>query len=122
MLRHDLEPAMPVNRSRRSSRGSLSERAPAIARRTLRLNCDGGERSVVVTIFMPEPHGDDYICRFLIDGINCTSVPGAKGVDPIQAIILALTIIGAALYTSAEYTNGRLRWLDDSDDLGFPRP
>jgi hypothetical protein len=42
------------------------------------------------------------------------------GVDAIQALWLAMIVIGASLYTTAEYKSGRLRWFDD--DLGFPAP
>jgi hypothetical protein len=77
---------------------------------------------VVVTIHEPQPEAQNYFCSFLIEGIPATSIKGVYGVDAIQALQLALQTIGAILYTAPEYQHGRLRWLDDSGDLGFPRP
>ena len=46
------------------------------------------------------------------------------GVDSVSALIRALTMVGAELYCSEEYENGRLTWDCGAvkGDLGFPVP
>ena len=47
----------------------------------------------------------------------------AGGMDAVQAIQLAMDMIGVRLYTSSKAKAGKLRWLSDDDtDLGFPVP
>jgi hypothetical protein len=100
------------------------ESSEVILHRTLWLSGDGAKHAVVVRIGRPYPidDGQNYVCPFEIDGINATSLKKSMGVDSIQALWLALNLIGASLYASAEYKMGRLRWFEDQDDLGFPQP
>lgn len=94
-----------------------------IAVRTLSLS---GEEKVTVTIGKPKrfPEGDDYYCPYRIVGIGNERVRHAGGVDAMQALVLALRMIGAELYTSPEARSGALRWMGRSreGDLGFPVP
>lgn len=96
-----------------------------IAIRRLCLN-DDEKNEVFVTIGKPQPFSDspDYYCPFQINGLlGRESVFYAGGVDAIQAIQLAMKMIGALLYTSDEAKQGRLRWTGGSNgDLGFPSP
>ena len=79
-----------------------------------------------VTVFIGKPQrfpdgNDDYFCPFKIVGISNDSIRYAGGVDAIQALSLALQMIGSILYTSQEAKNGNLSW-NGVADLGFPVP
>ena len=92
-----------------------------IAERELTLDAD---QKVQVLIGKPErsPDGVDWYCPQQIVGIRSGSVRYAMGVDPVQALVLALCMVGAELYASAEYEAGRLSWDCGAvkGDLGFP--
>lgn len=83
---------------------------------------DGGE--VLVAISAPCPDGEDYRCDYEIAGIGSVKRSYAYGVDSVQALVLALQKIGAFLYTSDEWSGGRLSWQGGAveGDLGFPVP
>lgn len=84
---------------------------------------DGKE--VIVTIGKPEkfPDSEDYYCPYQIIGIGNEKVRYASGIDSIQALFLALKMIGADLYTSNEAKAGVLSWKGgEKGDLGFPVP
>ena len=95
-----------------------------IATRDLRIRTDSGLATVVVAIGQPEQLDDssDYQCPYQIVGFGDERIRRAFGVDAIQALQLAMKMIGADLYTSAEARNGQLSWLDQIGELGFPRP
>lgn len=94
-----------------------------IATRQLDL-ADG--RKVTVTIGKPEkfPDGVNYYCPYQITGIKRDKVRHSGGVDAVQALELALKMIGADLYTSDEAQAGMLSWEGGSKkgDFGFPGP
>lgn len=72
--------------------------------------------------YHPEPVG--WICPYQKLGLGSEDVCYAAGGDSVDAVILALSIIGAKLYCSAEYEAGRLSWDGGAvkGDLGFPVP
>ena len=79
-------------------------------------------RTVQVLIGQPQPfpeEGGDYYCPFQITGIGNDMVMHLAGVDSVQALLLALKMIGARLYTSDEGRAGTLTWLEHRN-LGFP--
>ena len=80
-------------------------------------------RKVTVAIGMPQefPEGHDFYCPYQILGMGRENVRYGAGVDPVQALILTLQIIGTDLYTSDAFKAGRLRYLG-SRNLGFPVP
>ena len=94
-----------------------------IATRELSLD---GKRTVTVLIGKPQqlPDGEDWYCPHQKVGIGSGTVKCAIGIDPVQALALALSMVGAELYCSAEYEAGRLRWDCGrvEGDLGFPVP
>lgn len=94
-----------------------------IATRVLDLS-DG--RKVTITIGKPEkfPDAEDYYCPYQIVGIGSEHVRHAGGIDAVQALELALKMIGADLYTSQEAQAGVLSWNAGSKkgDLGVPVP
>lgn len=72
-------------------------------------------RSIELVVGQPEPDGNDWCCAVRVDG----KASKAMGVDPIQAILLALTIAATRLYCSDEYPRGELTWMGGAD-LGLP--
>ncbi len=93
-----------------------------IASRELTLDETG---KVTVLIGKPQQFGDiDWYCPYQIIGIRSGKVKRAEGVDSVQALVLALSIVGAKLYCSQEYEAGRLSWDGGTvkGDLGFPVP
>jgi len=99
------------------------ELGEVIAERTLFLD---GADTVRVQIGEPvladAPHGDSA-CPWLIEGMGSSRLRYAVGIDRVQALWLALQMIGVTLYLSKEYKSGRLKAFadcDDRGDLGFP--
>jgi len=93
-----------------------------VATRKLVLKSADGERPVTVRIGMPQlfDDGHDYFCPFEIDGLGANKVLRAGGIDAVQALQLAMTMIGMTIYASEEAAAGQLQWLDEYGDLGFP--
>ena len=63
--------------------------------------------------------GKGWLCYDEILGIGDEEPRYGAGSDPIQAILLTLTNIGAYVYASDEAKAGQLRWAGD-ENLGFP--
>ncbi|CAN0455316.1 unnamed protein product, partial [Ectocarpus fasciculatus] len=65
---------------------------------------------------------EDWHCDYKIDGLGSAKVRRAVGVDPIQAITLALTYLSTTLYFSDDYKEGKLSWDNGMTpaDLGLP--
>ena len=83
------------------------------------------DRSERVTVLVGKPqlfaNGVDWYCPYQTLGIGSGGVRYGAGVDEIQALVLALSMVGAELYCSEEYREGRLMWDCGRDgDLGFP--
>jgi len=78
----------------------------------LELETDNGAALVHVRIRSPVfDHAGDWTCPFEITGLARREVRYAHGVDGVQALELALQLIGTILYTSKEWEAGRLTWL-----------
>src|SRR6266496_3681883 len=95
----------------------------AIAVRKLLLSeGDAADRTVLVTLGMPRqfPDATGYYAPFQVTGMGSEKVKYAGGIDAIQAIQLAMKMIGA--YFSALADEGTdLSWEGgDNSDLGFP--
>ena len=90
-----------------------------IAERTL----ESGDRTVRVSIGMPRLYdtGPSYFCPIEIIGPITNTRKRAGGVDPVQALYLALQLIGTDLLFTPERKAGQLSWLGQMD-LGFPLP
>ena len=83
------------------------------------------EKEIIIKLGKPKnfPDSPDYYCPYQIVGIGKEKVGYVGGIDEIQALLLSMERVGAILYTSEEYRNGRLRWEgDESGDLGIPVP
>jgi hypothetical protein len=100
----------------------------AICTRTISVS-DG--REVEIQIGKPmqedsiinETRRDSY-CPYRIKGIGNGKVRKIWGIDGFQAIQLAMSAIGAELYSSDEASEGHLMWEAGNvpGDLGFPVP
>jgi len=90
---------------------------PVIATRVL----ESGDETVRVSIGMPRPFetGTAYFCPFEIVGPITNKRMRAGGFDAVQALSLALQMIGAVLLFTPERKAGKLTWLGRMD-LGFP--
>jgi hypothetical protein len=92
-----------------------------IASRELMLD---GDQKVEVLIGKPErcPDGVDWYCPYQKYGVGLEHVKSATGADSVSALVRALTMVGAELYCSNEYQDGRLTWDCGAvkGDLGFP--
>jgi hypothetical protein len=89
---------------------------------TRELECRGAV-PIVVLIGQPQPFPDyeDYYCPFQLRGYGDERIRYAGGVDAVQALELALQMIGTILYTSREAQEKRLSW-NGAENLGFPVP
>jgi hypothetical protein len=95
-----------------------------IATRTLTLVRDQGPPTeIVVLLGKPQqlPDHPDYYCPYQIKGAGIARVWYSCGVDPFQALQLALSTLGVELEVVNKKLGGKLRWdCDDRGDLGFP--
>ena len=100
---------------------NLKNVGEVIATRELTLD-QTGKVTVAVGKPQPCPDGVDWYCPYEKLGIGSGHVKYAVGVDPVQALVLALAMLGAELYCSPEYEAGRLSWDCGAakGDLGLP--
>jgi len=73
-----------------------------------------------VRLFQPEDDGRGWVCRYEIEWPDGLSSGFAAGIDAVQALILALQMIGIQLYTSKYHQARNLRWNDRDGGYGFP--
>jgi hypothetical protein len=93
-----------------------------IATRVLKLKCPSGDIEVPIRIFAPEKQEVGWICRVDIEWPDEKLTRIAVGEDGVQALELALKLIGAQLYTSDHHESGKLEWLEPGQGYGFPVP
>jgi hypothetical protein len=91
-----------------------------IATRRLKLQLPTKEIDVFVRIFMPEAENGAVRCAYDIDWPNGKKSGATVGVDSIQAIFLALKMIGIDVYTSDYHRQGQLAWFEANQGYGFP--
>jgi hypothetical protein len=94
-----------------------------IARRTLQIRSAGGVASFEARVMQPRrAKSIPYVCPIEIDWPGEPWHGEAYGVDEIQALVMALQMIGARLYTSSYHQSGHLVWTEQSKGYGFPVP
>lgn len=86
------------------------------------LKTEAGDGVIEINIHKPEPATTSWSCRYEIDWPEGRQVRDASGIDALQALVLALQMIGADIYTSAYHREGRLRAYDTDKGYGFPVP
>jgi hypothetical protein len=77
---------------------------------------------IPVHVFPPMQIDGSWWCRFTIGWPAGECARAAGGCDAIQALDLALRMIGTQLYTSDLHGQGRLMWLQPGTGYGFPVP
>lgn len=93
-----------------------------IAIRHLVVRDQARDIDVPVRIHAPEKATRDWICRFEIDWPEGKVERWGTGVDAVQALLFAMQMIGAEVYTSSPHKSGRLEWLAAGRGYGFPVP
>ena len=91
-----------------------------IASRTLRLRQDSADIPVPIRIFAPEERDVDWACRLEIDWPDEPKSLDVMGVDAVQALKLALRMVGTFIYTSDYHASGNLMWQAPGQGYGFP--
>ena len=91
-----------------------------MATRSLKVYHADIEMDVQVRLYMPEQDDQAWICKYEIDWPTGAKRSVARGVDAVQAILLALYKIGIEIYTSDYHRAGELLWLARGRGYGFP--
>jgi hypothetical protein len=91
-----------------------------VATRVLKLRQPAGDIKIPIQIFAPEQEGTAWLCKFEINWPDETITMAAGGIDAVQALHLALQLIGAQLYASDHHASGKLMWLEPGKGYGFP--
>ena len=77
---------------------------------------------IPIRIFAPAKDDTAWFCRYEIDWPEGTATMKAWGVDSVQALALALQMIGADIYTSSYHKTGKLTFDAPGRGYGFPVP
>ena len=93
-----------------------------VANRCLKLRQAETELNVVVRVFAPQPNQVHWTCECEIEWPEGTRKFAAHGVDSMQALLLALNMIGSEIYTSDHHKAGSLAWGKPQNGYGFPVP
>ncbi len=91
-----------------------------IATRMLRLSRPAGDAEIAVRVFAPEQRSDHWVCRIEVGWPDGALTMEAGGVDSIQALTLALQLIGSQIYASDHHASGKLVWQELGKGYGFP--
>jgi len=94
--------------------------AMIIATRLLFLRVENRDIEIPIHIHAPEKAPVDWICRFDIKWPEGKVERWGTGVDPAQALVMALQMIGVEIYASRYHESGSLRWLAAGGGYGFP--
>lgn len=86
-------------------------------RRVLKLVEDDKVSDVVVTISYPEARGEEYSCTAEIHGAGFNIDNRIRGVDSMQATILALKYVRSIITNHQAYKTGKLYWLEPGNEL-----
>jgi hypothetical protein len=94
---------------------------PFISRK-LRLRSDDTHIDIPIRVFCPVEGKTAWDCHWEITWPDRQRTNAAGGIDAIQSLLLALSMIGAELYCSEEHQSGRLSWGPEWKGYGFPVP
>lgn len=94
-----------------------------VATRTLTLRTPNGDKEIPIRIFAPvQQDGGGWLCRYEIDWPDRRKIMDAGGADSVQALTIALQMIGTSIYTSGYHESGDLFWDAPGKGYGFPVP
>lgn len=92
-----------------------------IAQRELSLRHGDGVRKIAIRIFAPfEERPDVCGCRYEIDWPEEDRAVTVWGFDAVQALFIAMQVIGAEIYASDYHKSGNLFWDTPGNGYGFP--
>lgn len=91
-----------------------------IATRSLVLHSGSRDVEIPIRIHAPERAQVDWMCRFDIGWPEGKAERWGTGVDAVQALVMALQMVGVEVYASRHHESGRLRWLAGGEGYGFP--
>lgn len=92
-----------------------------ITQRLLTLRDGGTDIPVAVDIHAPVRLSDtEWRCNYAIGWPDDKAERWSSGVDAVQALQLAMMMIGAELYASDHHRDGRLFWDRPGNGYGFP--
>ena len=91
-----------------------------IATRSLVLHDGEHETIIPIEVHAPEQSDGHWICRFEIGWPEGKLERYGAGFDSVQAMLIALQMIGAHIYTSDHHKSGRLVWGEARQGYGFP--
>ncbi len=92
-----------------------------VASRVLTLRNGKSNVQISIRISAPKKSADGaWSCRYEIDWPDKKSVRDIGGHDSTQALVLALQIIGAEIYSSNYHKAGHLFWEAPGKGYGFP--
>jgi uncharacterized protein DUF6968 len=83
---------------------------------------NGTRIRINVSNVIKDDSSGDWKCEYWIEGLGSTGKKVSYGIDPIQAIYLALTYLSTKLYCSDEFKLGLITWGggENEFDLGLP--
>ena len=94
-----------------------------IAERILKIRRSGTEIEVPVQIYAPGRDATNaWSCTYEIGWPETPGRFSSGGIDSVQALLLALQMIGAELYSSKHHDAGELVWEGEGGGYGFPVP
>jgi hypothetical protein len=93
-----------------------------IATRLLKLRDIDSDTEIAIRIFAPEETKSGWNCRYEIDWPEGKETMSASGIDSVQALVLALQMIGADIYSSSYHKSGKLVFDAPGRGYGFPVP
>ena len=93
-----------------------------IASRSLKLTGGEGDVEIPIRIFAPKQDGAAWSCRYEIDWPEGKQTMTSWGANSVQALTLALTMIGADIYSSSYHKSGKLMLDEPGKGYGFPVP
>ena len=92
-----------------------------IAERTLEIFDGTDTHPVKILIFTPrQTKFGDWACDYKIGWPEGPHTFAGHGIDSLQALVLALEMVGTELYTSAYHRDGQLRYSGQRGGYGFP--
>jgi hypothetical protein len=103
-----------------SLRLTIEEITMVIASRVLALQDADLEIEIPIRIFAPELKKASWLCRYEIDWPEGTQAMEAEGIDSVQALVVALQMIGADVYSSNYHKLGKLALDVSGNGYGFP--
>jgi hypothetical protein len=96
------------------------ESTTIMASRMLTMQVDGDEVEVPVSIYLPIDKHDHWSCDYEIGWPDRRRRGKANGIDAVQALLIAMQMVGIELYTSEAHKSGNLKLDEPGGGYGFP--